>query len=234
MDNYEKAEGVSLLRSTIYDNYLIHCSETKIDPLNAPSFGKRIRSVFTGLQTRRLGTRYSIIFTTLCDLYNQQFDYFFRGNSKYHYYGIRIKHNSLLNDFIEEDSLPVETANQCSSSKKMNFIKTGEQNYNQYTTNNSNSDNCFQNGILSSSRAQDQEYLGDGANAVPHFPDIKLDEIQLDDDCTLEDVDTFKNLYHEHCEVHNCFNLKFIYFYLNNIVFVGVFKCHIELRIWLC
>jgi len=62
MDNYEKAEGVSLLRSTIYDNYLTHCLKTKFDPLNAPSFGKLIRSVFTGLQTRRLGTRYSAIF----------------------------------------------------------------------------------------------------------------------------------------------------------------------------
>lgn len=62
MENYEKAEGVSLLRSTIYDNYLTHCSETKFDPLNAPSFGKLIRSVFTGLQTRRLGTRYGYIF----------------------------------------------------------------------------------------------------------------------------------------------------------------------------
>lgn len=62
MENYEKAEGVSLLRSTIYDNYLTHCSETKFDPLNAPSFGKLIRSVFTGLQTRRLGTRYGAIF----------------------------------------------------------------------------------------------------------------------------------------------------------------------------
>ena len=40
------------------------------EPVNAASFGKLVRSVFTGLKTRRLGTR---------------------GNSKYHYYGIRIK-----------------------------------------------------------------------------------------------------------------------------------------------
>ncbi|CAI6363145.1 unnamed protein product [Macrosiphum euphorbiae] len=179
MDNYEKAEGVSLLRSTIYDNYLTHCSETKLDPLNAPSFGKLIRSVFTGLQTRRLGTR---------------------GNSKYHYYGIRIKPNSLLNDFKEEESLPVETTSQSSSSKKNKKIKTEEQNCNQYITNSSDSGNYSQNSIPSSPHAQDQEYLGDGANAVPEFPDTKFDEILLDDDCTLEDVDTFKNLYREHCE----------------------------------
>jgi len=126
---------------------------------------------------------------------------FIRGNSKYHYYGIRIKPNSLLNDFKEEESLPVETTNQSSSSKKIKKIKTEKQNCNQYTTNSSDSGNYSQNSIPSSPQAQDQEYLGDGANAVPQFPDIILDEIQLDDNCTLEDVDTFKHLYREHYKV---------------------------------
>ncbi len=48
-----------------------NCSaDTKQEPVNAASFGKLIRSVFLGLRTRRIGTR---------------------GNSKYHYYGIRVK-----------------------------------------------------------------------------------------------------------------------------------------------
>nr|XP_021137012.1 DNA-binding protein RFX2 [Columba livia] len=68
LDNYETAEGVSLPRSSLYNHYLRHCQEHKLDPVNAASFGKLIRSVFMGLRTRRLGTR---------------------GNSKYHYYGIR-------------------------------------------------------------------------------------------------------------------------------------------------
>jgi hypothetical protein len=62
--------GVSLPRSTLYSHYLRHCSAHRLDPVNAASFGKLIRSVFVGLRTRRLGTR---------------------GNSKYHYYGIRAK-----------------------------------------------------------------------------------------------------------------------------------------------
>lgn len=61
MENYEMAEGVSLPRSTLYNHYLTHCSETKIDPVNAASFGKLIRSVFMGLRTRRLGTRYGAL-----------------------------------------------------------------------------------------------------------------------------------------------------------------------------
>lgn len=62
--------GVSLPRSTLYAHYLRHCATHRLEPVNAASFGKLIRSVFLGLRTRRLGTR---------------------GNSKYHYYGIRAK-----------------------------------------------------------------------------------------------------------------------------------------------
>ncbi|EDX13491.1 GD20723 [Drosophila simulans] len=65
--NYETADGVSLPRSTLYNHYMQHCSEHKLEPVNAASFGKLIRSLFSGLRTRRLGTR---------------------GKSKYHYYGI--------------------------------------------------------------------------------------------------------------------------------------------------
>ncbi|KAL4704016.1 hypothetical protein ACJJTC_018056 [Scirpophaga incertulas] len=70
LDHYETAEGVSLPRSTLYAHYLRHCTAHRLEPVNAASFGKLIRSVFVGLRTRRLGTR---------------------GNSKYHYYGIRAK-----------------------------------------------------------------------------------------------------------------------------------------------
>ena len=52
------AEGVSLPRSTLYCHYLLHCQEQKLEPVNAASFGKLIRSVFMGLRTRRLGTRW--------------------------------------------------------------------------------------------------------------------------------------------------------------------------------
>ncbi|KAF7658630.1 hypothetical protein LDENG_00010250, partial [Lucifuga dentata] len=81
LDNYETAEGVSLPRSTLYCHYLLHCQEQKLEPVNAASFGKLIRSVFMGLRTRRLGTR---------------------GNSKYHYYGLRIKAGSSLLRLMED------------------------------------------------------------------------------------------------------------------------------------
>lgn len=90
MENYETAEGVSLPRSTLYNHYMRHCNEHKLDAVNAASFGKLIRSVFTGLRTRRLGTR---------------------GNSKYHYYGIRIKPGSSLNN-IAVDEKPTISSSQ--------------------------------------------------------------------------------------------------------------------------
>ncbi|KAG5851261.1 hypothetical protein ANANG_G00091190 [Anguilla anguilla] len=58
LDNYETADGVSLPRSSLYNHYLWHCQEQKLDPVNAASFGKLIRSVFMGLRTRRLGNRF--------------------------------------------------------------------------------------------------------------------------------------------------------------------------------
>ena len=99
LENYETAEGVSLPRSTLYNHYLRHCAANKIDAVNAASFGKLIRSVFIGLKTRRLGTR---------------------GNSKYHYYGIRIKPDSPLNTFPPEDS-PVVAMRQSSQSGQRDY-----------------------------------------------------------------------------------------------------------------
>ncbi|EGD79943.1 hypothetical protein PTSG_10225 [Salpingoeca rosetta] len=74
-ENFEACEDVSLGREPLYKHYIDHCKEMGQDPVNQASFGKLIRSVFPNLKTRRLGTR---------------------GNSKYHYYGIRVKETSRL------------------------------------------------------------------------------------------------------------------------------------------
>ncbi|CAJ0606863.1 unnamed protein product [Cylicocyclus nassatus] len=90
LDNYETADGTSLPRCALYDHYKKHCHEHKLDAVNAASFGKLIRSVFNGLRTRRLGTR---------------------GNSKYHYYGIRIKADSpLMQSHVPERYSPHEAS----------------------------------------------------------------------------------------------------------------------------
>ena len=50
LDNFEPYDGVSLARCTLYAHYLHHCRENNLDPMNAASFGKLIRSIFVGLK----------------------------------------------------------------------------------------------------------------------------------------------------------------------------------------
>ncbi|XP_069703475.1 DNA-binding protein RFX2-like isoform X2 [Periplaneta americana] len=187
LENYETAEGVSLPRSTLYNHYLRHCNEHKLDPVNAASFGKLIRSVFLGLRTRRLGTR---------------------GNSKYHYYGIRVKPGSTLNQ-LSEDGTSSAVRQQPSSQKRYKFLSgsggsgsgSGTQKLeNQYeqSTNHSASSN---HSSSSPQHPHHHQYLGDGSGAIPDFPDIEFAPgLALPEDCTLEDVDTLRSIYREHCE----------------------------------
>lgn len=92
--NYEIADGVSLARSTLYSHYLSHCKDNSLEPVNPASFGKLIRSVFSNLRTRRLGTR---------------------GNSKYHYYGLRIKPSSPLMQVVCDEKSIVASSSGSSS-----------------------------------------------------------------------------------------------------------------------
>ncbi|KMZ04428.1 DNA-binding protein RFX2 isoform X2 [Drosophila simulans] len=189
--NYETADGVSLPRSTLYNHYMQHCSEHKLEPVNAASFGKLIRSVFSGLRTRRLGTR---------------------GNSKYHYYGIRIKPGSLLNSQAMDDkqmltagygpssdgsggpgsgpmvSVTSSTAGQLAGSNGLGGGH-GQRHSNgtkKHTFKPETYEACIQ-------------YIGDGTSALPSFPPIELNH-SFNSELTLEDVDTFRGLYREHCE----------------------------------
>ncbi|XP_017778326.1 PREDICTED: transcription factor RFX3 isoform X1 [Nicrophorus vespilloides] len=167
LENYETAEGVSLPRSTLYAHYLRHCGENKLEPVNAASFGKLIRSVFLGLRTRRLGTR---------------------GNSKYHYYGIRVKPGSSLTS-VEES-----TARSMPSSANMHGKVGGNVNRSFKRSNDS-----MDQGVSITVNTQHQAYLGDGSNAIPNFPDINF-STPLPDDCSYDDVDTLKSIYREHLE----------------------------------
>ncbi|XP_076624445.1 regulatory transcription factor Rfx isoform X1 [Colletes latitarsis] len=173
LENYETADGVSLPRSTLYNHYLRHCSENKLDPVNAASFGKLIRSVFLGLRTRRLGTR---------------------GNSKYHYYGIRVKPSSPL-VMLNEDGTPRQQQSANSQTKRFKFV-----NQKQDTT---YENNTHSNTNISSNTSPPQyhQYLGEASGAIPEFPEIIVGHgSSPPEDCTLEDIDTFRSIYREHCE----------------------------------
>ncbi|XP_071953810.1 DNA-binding protein RFX2-like isoform X2 [Antedon mediterranea] len=179
IDNYETAEGVSLPRSTLYAHYLRHCTEQKLDPVNAASFGKLIRSVFLGLRTRRLGTR---------------------GNSKYHYYGIRIKSSSTLNmyqDEIGHTAMRQQPLNTGKRFKPHNLQTIGDSK--DITTTDEQSSTVVEPQPQTQTQ-QHQQFLGDASLALPSFDEINFNGSELPEGITKADIVMFKTLYREHCE----------------------------------
>ncbi|XP_062308478.1 DNA-binding protein RFX2 isoform X2 [Osmerus eperlanus] len=211
LDNYETAEGVSLPRSSLYNHYLRHCQEQKLDPVNAASFGKLIRSVFMGLRTRRLGTR---------------------GNSKYHYYGIRLKPDSPLNR-LQEDSqymamrqqpvhqkqshplvLPSPTQHSCAALsplrrfkplQKVDGMADGLSGGSQHSA------STPEQSVAAQSQHH-QQYI-DVTHVLPPFPSPDLGSLPLPERINMNDVKKLQNLYRDHCEatLDVVMNLQFHY-----------------------
>ncbi|KAM9515754.1 DNA-binding protein RFX2 isoform 3-T5 [Guaruba guarouba] len=188
LDNYETAEGVSLPRSSLYNHYLRHCQEHKLDPVNAASFGKLIRSVFMGLRTRRLGTR---------------------GNSKYHYYGIRLKPESPLNRLQEDTQYmamrqqPIHQKQRYRPAQKMDGMSESGSNSNSHTTPEQSV----------AAQSQHHQQFIDVTHVFPEFPAPDVDSILLQEGVTMNDVKTLQLLYRQHCEVtlDVVMNLQFHY-----------------------
>ncbi|XP_075880149.1 MHC class II regulatory factor RFX1a isoform X3 [Nelusetta ayraudi] len=182
LDNYETAEGVSLPRSTLYCHYLLHCQEQKLEPVNAASFGKLIRSVFMGLRTRRLGTR---------------------GNSKYHYYGLRIKAGSSLLRLMEDQQHLAMRQQPFSQKQRLKPVHKIEGMTNGTAAGAGQQQQQQQQGSgqvdISTQVQQYQQFL-DASRALPEFPDIDLQGKSLPEGVELEHIKSFQLLYREHCE----------------------------------
>ncbi|XP_034151080.1 MHC class II regulatory factor RFX1a isoform X1 [Esox lucius] len=181
LDNYETAEGVSLPRSTLYCHYLLHCQEQKLEPVNAASFGKLIRSVFMGLRTRRLGTR---------------------GNSKYHYYGLRIKASSSLIRLMEDQQHLAMRQQPFSQKQRLKPVQKMEGMSNGMAAGSGQQQQQQQGAGLSDISAQVQQYQQflDASRTLPEFPDIDLQGKVLPEGIELEHIKSFQLLYREHCE----------------------------------
>ncbi|KAB5523632.1 hypothetical protein PHYPO_G00154800 [Pangasianodon hypophthalmus] len=190
LDNYEKAEGVSLPRCTLYYHYLLHCQEAKLEPVNAASFGKLIRSMFVGLRTRRLGTR---------------------GNSKYHYYGLRIKSSSPLHRLVEDQQHLAMRQQPFSHKHRIRPVQKVEGMTNGMAV---GAGQGAGQGVglfdISSQIQQYQQFL-DASRSLPEFPEIDLQGKALPEGILLEHIRAFQQLYREHCEaiVDVMVNLQF-------------------------
>ncbi|KAG9343465.1 hypothetical protein JZ751_013631 [Albula glossodonta] len=191
LDNYETAEGVSLPRSSLYYHYLRHCQEHKLDPVNAASFGKLIRSVFMGLRTRRLGTR---------------------GNSKYHYYGIRLKPDSPLNR-LQEDSQYMAMRQQFVHQKQRYKPLQKVDSMGDSLSSPSQNPGSTPEQAESSHSQHHQQYI-DVSHALPPFPSLDLGPHPLHPDgITASDLEKLQSLYRDHCEatLDVVMNLQFHY-----------------------
>ncbi|XP_051759175.1 DNA-binding protein RFX2 isoform X3 [Ctenopharyngodon idella] len=177
LDNYETAEGVSLPRSSLYNHYLRHCQEQKLDPVNAASFGKLIRSVFMGLRTRRLGTR---------------------GNSKYHYYGIRLKPDSPLNRLQEDTQYmamrqqPVHQKQRFKPFHKMDGMGDSLNSGSQHSS------STPEQSVAAQSQHH-QQYI-DVSHVLPPFPSPDLGSCPLPEPISMNDVKKLQSNYRIHCE----------------------------------
>ncbi|XP_068192932.1 MHC class II regulatory factor RFX1a isoform X3 [Antennarius striatus] len=180
LDNYETAEGVSLPRSTLYCHYLLHCQEQKLEPVNAASFGKLIRSVFMGLRTRRLGTR---------------------GNSKYHYYGLRIKAGSSLLRLMEDQQHLAMRQQPFSQKQRLKPVHKVEGLTNGTAAGASQQQQQQGSGQVDiSTQVQQYQQFLDASRPLPDFPDIDLQGKPLPDGIDMEHIKSFQLLYREHCE----------------------------------
>jgi regulatory factor X 1/2/3 len=171
VDNYETAEGSSLPRCLLYNHYLKHCTSTGLEAINAATFGKLIRSVFLGLRTRRLGTR---------------------GNSKYHYYGIRIKPNSPLNNMLSEEDM---TSRQAAQLQVKRFNKDGSD-----MPSTSSSGGSAQQSDQQAQLGAHMEYMGSVNPVLPAFVDIDASDLTLPDGVNESDLNDLTAVYREHCE----------------------------------
>ncbi|XP_023394367.1 DNA-binding protein RFX2 [Pteropus vampyrus] len=188
LDNYETAEGVSLPRSSLYNHYLRHCQEHKLDPVNAASFGKLIRSVFMGLRTRRLGTR---------------------GNSKYHYYGIRLKPDSPLNRLQEDTQYmamrqqPVHQKPRYRPAQKTDSLGDSGSHSSLHST---------PEQAMAAQSQHHQQYI-DVSHVFPEFPAPDLGSTLLQESVLPQDVRALQLAYRRHCEatLDVVMNLQFHY-----------------------
>ncbi len=180
VDNFEPAEGCSLRRSTLYAFYLQHCSEQKLEAVNPASFGKLIRSVFLGLRTRRLGTR---------------------GNSKYHYYGIRVKQNSSLNAFSDEHGGLTFRGNNAFANFKNRRWSTSNDGSSPENKPNVNDQSYSSQSESTLSQTDTKQFLHEN-NSFSINENIQLDaNVQLPEGVTQEDIRRFESIYKDHCLV---------------------------------
>ncbi|XP_017276041.1 DNA-binding protein RFX2 isoform X3 [Kryptolebias marmoratus] len=194
LDNYETAEGVSLPRCSLYNHYLRHCQEQKLDPVNAASFGKLIRSVFMGLRTRRLGTR---------------------GNSKYHYYGIRVKPDSPLNRLQEDTQYMAMRQQPVHQKQRFKPLQKVDSMSDSLCGSSQHCGGTPEQSVAAQSQHH-QQYI-DTSHSLPPFPPPDLGTQPLPERINMADIKKLQTLYRGHCEATLDVVMNLHFHYIENL-----------------
>lgn len=100
MRHVKGAEGQTIPRNSVYNEYQYSCGDFRLPTLNPASFGKLVRIIFPKIATRRLGVR---------------------GASKYHYVGLTLLVDNNRSDKarIQAPLLAHQSSNQADSVKRI-------------------------------------------------------------------------------------------------------------------
>uniref|UniRef100_A0A8C4E3W8 Regulatory factor X, 2 (influences HLA class II expression) n=1 Tax=Dicentrarchus labrax TaxID=13489 RepID=A0A8C4E3W8_DICLA len=161
-----------------------------VQPLLAALSGTETGSVFMGLRTRRLGTR---------------------GNSKYHYYGIRVKPDSPLNRLQEDTQYmamrqqPVHQKQRFKPLQKVDGMSDSLCGSSQHC-------NSTPEQSVAAQSQHHQQYI-DTSHTLPPFPTPDLGTMPLPERINMNDIKKLQTLYRDHCEatLDVVMNLQFHY-----------------------
>uniref|UniRef100_A0A8B9JRU2 Regulatory factor X, 3 (influences HLA class II expression) n=1 Tax=Astyanax mexicanus TaxID=7994 RepID=A0A8B9JRU2_ASTMX len=122
----------------------------------------------------------------------------YSGNSKYHYYGIRVKPDSPLNRLQEDMQYmalrqqPVQQKQRYKPVQKMDGF-SGDN----YPSSGQHTPNAAEQTVIAQSQHH-QQFL-DASRALPEFVELDLGEHGVED-VSMEDIKALQTLYREHCE----------------------------------
>uniref|UniRef100_A0A672UEJ2 Transcription factor RFX3 n=1 Tax=Strigops habroptila TaxID=2489341 RepID=A0A672UEJ2_STRHB len=130
-----------------------------------------------------------------------------RGNSKYHYYGIRVKPDSPLNRLQEDMQYmamrqqPMQQKQRYKPVQKVDGVADG------FAGSGQQAGTSAEQTIIAQSQHH-QQFL-DASRVLPEFGEVEISS--LPDGTTLEDIKSLQSLYREHCEaiVDVVVNLQF-------------------------
>uniref|UniRef100_A0A663N945 Transcription factor RFX3 n=1 Tax=Athene cunicularia TaxID=194338 RepID=A0A663N945_ATHCN len=119
-----------------------------------------------------------------------------RGNSKYHYYGIRVKPDSPLNRLQEDMQYmamrqqPMQQKQRYKPMQKVDGVADG------FTGSGQQTGTSVEQTVIAQSQHH-QQFL-DASRVLPEFGEVEISS--LPDGTTFEDIKSLQSLYREHCE----------------------------------